>query len=133
MLDRVSVYTPQALAVLRIVTGVLFVHAGMTVLFNLPPPMQAPPPGMETLMTIAGVIEFVGGLLILVGFLTRPVAFVLCGFMAAAYWGFHFPMDPFPNNNFGVPAILYCFIFLYLFFAGPGAWSIDTVREGAAA
>lgn len=80
-------------------------------------------------MTTAGVLELVGGALILVGWLTRPVAFVLCGFMAVAYWGFHFPMNPWPNNNLGVGAILYCFIFLYLFLAGAGPWSIDAARK----
>lgn len=136
MFDRFSAYAPQGLAILRIVTGLLFVHAGLAVLFNLPPPPAAPgplPPEMQTLMTIAGVLELVGGLLILVGWLTRPTAFVLCGFMAVAYWGFHFPSGPWPNNNFGVGAILYCFIFLYLFLAGPGTWSIDTMRARASA
>ena len=128
MFDRFSAYAPHGLAVLRIVTGLLFVHAGLAVLFNFPPPPPGSPPEMATLMTVAGWIELLGGLFILVGWLTRPVAFVLCGFMAAAYWGFHFPMSPFPNNNFGVSAILYCFIFLYLFLAGPGTWSIDTMR-----
>jgi putative oxidoreductase len=130
MLDRLSNFAPQALAILRIVTGILFVHAGMTVLFNIPastyPP---PPPEMATLMTIAGILELAGGILILIGLLTRPVAFILCGMMAVAYWGFHFPMNPWPNNNLGVAAILYCFIFFYLFFAGPGAWSVDGLRR----
>jgi putative oxidoreductase len=129
--DRLSAYAPQALAILRIVTGVLFVHGGVVVLFNIPastyPP---PPPEMSTLMTIAGVLELVGGLLIFLGFLTRPVAFILCGMMAVAYWGFHVPINPWPANNLGVAAILYCFIFFYLFFAGPGAWSIDGIRRG---
>ena len=128
--DQLSAYAPQALAILRIVTGVLFIHGGVQILFNIPastyPP---PPPEMSTLMTIAGVLELVGGVLIFLGFLTRPVAFILCGMMAVAYWGFHVPMDPWPANNLGVAAILYCFIFFYLFFAGPGAWSIDGIRR----
>lgn len=119
--DRLSTYAPQALAILRIVTGVLFIHGGVQILFNVPastyPP---PPPEMSTLMTIAGVLELVGGVLIFLGFLTRPVAFILCGMMAVAYWGFHVPIDPWPANNLGVAAILYCFIFFYLFVAGPG-------------
>lgn len=133
MLDRFSAYAPHGLAILRIVTGLLFVHAGLTVVFNFPPPVQPSPPEIQTLMTVAGWLELVGGLFILVGWLTRPVAFVLCGFMAVAYWGFHFPMSPFPNNNFGVSAILYCFIFLYLVLAGPGTWSVDTMRTRATA
>jgi putative oxidoreductase len=130
--DRLAGYAPEALAILRIVTGVLFVHSGIAVLFNIPastfPP---PPPGMATLMTIAGILELVGGALIFLGFLTRPVAFILCGMMAVAYWGFHVPMNPWPTNNLGVAAILYCFIFFYFFFAGPGAWSVDGIRRGS--
>jgi putative oxidoreductase len=118
---------------LRMATGLLLVHAGIQVLFNFPAMPAASPPEMATQMLVAGILELVGGLLILVGFLTRPAAFILCGMMAVAYWAFHFPMDPFPNNNFGVPAILYCFIFLYLFVAGPGAWSLDGMRSRVAA
>ena len=131
MSDRLSQYAPQALALLRIVTAVLFIHGGVGILFNIPastyPP---PPPEMATLIMIAGILELVGGLFILVGFLTRPVAFILCGMMAVAYWGFHLPINPWPNNNLGVAAILYCFIFFYLFFAGLGAWSGDELRRG---
>src|SRR5687767_3579460 len=105
MFDRLAAYSPQALAILRIVTGLLFVQAGVQVLFNLPPF-----PGVESLMTspqmvAAGVLELVGGLLILIGLLTRPVAFIMCGFMAVAYWGFHFPASPFPTINMGIAAI----------------------------
>ena len=126
MSDGLSRYQPQALAVLRIVTALLFVHGGMVLLFNLPPPPGPIPPEMKTLMLIAGILELVGGFLVLIGFLTRPVAFILSGFMAVAYWGFHFPMSPWPAINMGVPVILFCFIYLYLVFAGPGAWSVDS-------
>ena len=129
--DRLSTYAPQALAILRIVTGVLFIHGGVLILFNIPASTYPPPqPELSTLMTMAGVLELVGGVLIFLGFLTRPAAFILCGMMAVAYWGFHVPIDPWPANNLGVAAILYCFIFFYLFFAGPGAWSIDEIRRG---
>jgi hypothetical protein len=107
---------------------------------------------METLLLIAGILELVGGFLILVGFLTRPVAFVLSGMMAVAYWSFHAPMNPFPSNDLGAAAILFCFVFFYLVFAGrlkqlkqkeagpdielkrkpataPGAWSVDNARR----
>jgi putative oxidoreductase len=130
MSDRLSRYAPEALAVLRIVTAVLFIHGGVQILFNIPastyPP---PPPEMTTIMTIAGILELAGGFFLLVGFLTRPVAFILCGMMAVAYWGFHVPINPWPNNNLGISAILYCFIFFYLFVAGPGAWSVDDLRS----
>ena len=129
MSDRLSRYQPQALAVLRIVTALLFVHGGMVLLFNLPPPPAPIPPELHTVMLIAGVLELVGGILVLLGFLTRPVAFILSGFMAVAYWGFHFPMSPWPAVNMGIPPILFCFIYLYLVFAGPGAWSVDASRR----
>jgi putative oxidoreductase len=87
------------------------------------------PEGMGALMLIAGLLELVGGLLVLVGFLTRPVAFVLSGQMAVAYFFGHAPQGFFPVSNFGDAAILFCFIFLYLVFAGPGAWSVDNARR----
>jgi putative oxidoreductase len=122
MTERLSAYAPHSLAVLRIVAGLLFVHSGLIVLFNIPASTYPAPPEE---MTIAGWMELVGGAFILVGFLTRPVAFILSGMMAVAYWGFHVPMNFWPANNLGVAAILYCFIFLHLVFAGAGPWSID--------
>lgn len=132
--ERLSTYAPQALAVLRIVTALLFFASGVFHLFNFPAsPFPPNPPEMATLMLTAGVLEFVGGLLLIVGLLTRPTAFVLTGMMAVAYWGFHAPMGWSPVINMGVPAILYCFIFFYLVFAGPGAWAIDAARSRSAA
>ncbi len=84
-------------------------------------------------MFAAGLLEFVGGALLIVGLLTRPTAFVLSGMMAVAYWGFHFPMGPWPATNMGMTAILFCFVFLYLVFAGPGAWAVDTLRHSRTA
>lgn len=77
---------------------------------------------------LAAILETVGGLAILLGVFTRPVAFILAGEMAVAYWMAHAPRDVFPVNNGGDAAILFCFVFLYLFFAGPGSWSIDGRR-----
>ena len=126
MIDRLSAYAPQALAVLRIVAALLFIEAGSVLLFNIPPSVYPPPPPeMKTLMLIAGILEFAGGFLILIGFLTRPVAFILSGMMAVGYWMVHAPMSLFPTQNMGAAAILFCFVFLYLVFAGPGAWSVD--------
>ena len=129
MTDRLSAYAPHAIAVLRIVTALLFFSSGLFHLFNFPatnfPP---PPPEMATLLFIAGVRELVGGLLLIVGLLTRPTAFVLTGMMAVAYWGFHAPMSPWPVANMGATAILYCFVFFQLVFTGPGAWALDNVR-----
>lgn len=130
MLDRLSAYSPHALGLLRIVTGVLFLEAGVYHVFGWPtldfPP---PPPEMATILLVAGWMELVGGILIIAGYLTRPTAFILSGMMAVAYWGFHAPMSFWPVANMGAGAILYCFIFLYLVFAGPGAWSLDAMLK----
>ncbi len=131
-------YAPIALAVLRIVVALLFIEHGTQKLFGFPA-MQMPgggPPiggsGLPPILLVAGILEFVGALAILVGFMTRPVAFVLAGEMAVAYWIGHAPLSFFPMQNFGEPAILFCFVFLYLIFAGPGAFSIDGRGEGEA-
>lgn len=122
MFDRLSSYSPQALGILRIITAWLFIAHGTQKLFGFPVAAQAP---TEGLMLVAGILELVGGLLILVGFATRPVAFILCGMMAVAYWIGHAPMGVWPVGNFGDAAVLFCFIFGYMVFAGPGAWSFD--------
>lgn len=134
MLDGLSKYQPQALAVLRIMTALLFIEHGTQKLFGFPAPADPAMAGggLSGLMLVSGILEAFGGLLILIGLLTRPVAFILCGFMAVAYFMAHAPQNFFPVNNMGDAAILYCFIYLYLFFAGPGAWSVDHARSGAA-
>ena len=126
MFDRLSAYAPQAPAVLRIVAALLFIEHGTQKLFGFPVAAQGP---TEGLMLVAGILEVAGGLLILVGFLTRPVAFVLCGMMAVAYFIVHLPMNFWPVANFGDAAILFCFVFGYLVFAGPGTWSVDAARR----
>ena len=130
MSDTLSKYTPQALAVLRIMTALLFIEHGTQKLFGFPTTEWDM---SGALMTVAGMLETFGGLMILVGLLTRPVAFVLSGFMAAAYFMGHFSQGFFPVNNGGDAAALFCFVFLYLVFAGPGAWSVDTARQPALA
>jgi putative oxidoreductase len=122
MFDRLSAYAPQALAVLRIITALLFIEHGTQKLFGFPVPAAGP---TEGLMLLGGILELVGGILILIGFFTRPVAFILCGMMAVAYWMFHAPGSFWPVANMGDAAILFCFIFGYLVFAGPGAWSVN--------
>jgi putative oxidoreductase len=124
-------YSPQLLAVLRIVTALLFFEHGTQKLLGFPPMpagMEAPA-GMNPMMLFAGILELVGGLLIAVGFLTRPTAFILSGEMAVAYFIGHAPMGFFPATNMGDAAILYCFIFLYLVAAGPGAWAVDNAAQ----
>jgi putative oxidoreductase len=97
-------------------------------MFGYPPsPMPMPPFSFMTQMGIGAFLEVFGGLLIMLGFLTRPVAFILAGEMAVAYFQFHAPQSFFPTVNLGIPAILYCFLFLYLMVAGAGAWSIDSM------
>jgi putative oxidoreductase len=86
-----------------------------------------PPFSLMSEIGIGGMLEAFGGLAITLGFLTRPVAFVLAGEMAVAYFQFHHPQSFFPTTNMGIPAIMYCFFFLYLVFAGPGGWSIDAL------
>ncbi len=118
-------YAPQALAVLRIVAALLFMLHGSQKLLAFPAGQMPGPVELFSLFGIGGVLELVGGVLLLVGLFTRPVAFVLSGQMAVAYWMFHAPGSLYPVNNGGDAAILFCFFFLYLVFAGPGAWALD--------
>jgi putative oxidoreductase len=116
---------PALLSVLRIATGLLFLEHGTGKLLGIPhglPFIDKMPAG---LLYFTGGMELVGGVLIVLGLFTRPVAFILSGFMAAAYFMAHFPTSFFPAINMGEPAILFCFAFLYLAAAGPGPWAID--------
>jgi putative oxidoreductase len=124
-----SAHASKALAVLRIVSALLFIEHGTQKLFGFPQGGGASP-DLLSLHGLAGVLEFVGGLLILFGVRTRVAAFILSGEMAVAYWTAHAPRSFFPALNGGDAAILFCFVFLYLVFAGPGAWSWDE-RRGA--
>ena len=122
-------YSEKALALLRIVASVLFIEHATSKLFNFPPfPGGALPP-TGSLFWIAGVIELIGGLLLLFGLLSRPVAFLLSGEMAVAYFMIHAPKSTFPMLNGGEGAILFCFIFLFIAAAGPGEWSVDKARS----
>ncbi|WP_112945859.1 DoxX family protein [Rhizobium sp.] len=122
--ERLNAYQPYALAALRIVTALLFIEHGTMKLFAFPIPQGAGGP-LSPLFLFAALLEFIGGIAILVGFLTRPVAFILAGQMAVAYFMAHFPSGFFPAVNGGAEAILYCFVFLFLVFAGAGAFAID--------
>jgi putative oxidoreductase len=125
---------PYLQSVLRMVAGLVFMMPGAMILFAIPVGM---PPGGGTAVLfsqiwIGGVLELVGGALLLVGLFTRPVAFLLAGEMAVAYFQFHFPQSPWPTVNNGVAAIIYCFVWLYFSAAGAGPWSLDARRKSAA-
>jgi putative oxidoreductase len=127
MFNRLSRYAPLFLALLRIVAGLLFLEHGTQKLFGFPPGENVGV-AVGTLPWIAGVLEVVLGALITLGLFTRVAAFIASGQMAVAYWMAHAPQDLFPANNGGDAAILFCFVFLYLVFAGPGSPSLD--RDG---
>lgn len=117
-------WTHRAIGALRVVTALLFLEHGTAKLLGFPETTMGMPPPWS-LPWIAGVLELVGGLLLVAGFLTRPVAFILAGEMAVAYWMVHAPQSPFPLVNGGDAAILFCFIFLLFVATGAGAWSVD--------
>lgn len=119
-----SRWTPEALGALRIVAGLIFLEHGTQKLLGFPggPNAFAEPMSM---VWWAGVLELVLGAMIALGLYTRAAAFVAAGEMAVAYWYAHAPRDFFPVNNGGDAAILYCFLFLFLTFAGPGRWALD--------
>ena len=119
-----TAWSSRILSVLRIVVGLAFLDHGVSKFFGIP----AFPMPMNPLFTVAGGLELVGGTLILIGLFTRPVAFVLSGMCAVAYFMVHSPQGFFPLANGGEPAMLYCFIFLYFSAAGGGAWSADATR-----
>jgi putative oxidoreductase len=129
-MNRVEKYTPEALSIVRLVIGLLFLEHGTAKLLGFP----APPSGLPALMTLSwlqGLLELAGGTLITIGLFTRPTAFILSGNMAVAYFMAHAPKSFFPMLNGGDGAILYCFVFLLLFFAGPGRWSVDNQIKAA--
>lgn len=118
----------RMLSIFRIVAGLMFITFGTMKVFGYPPsPVPMPPIPLASQMGIGGMMEIVGGVLVVPGLFTRPVAFVLSGEMAVAYFQFHFPLAFFPPSNNGVPAVMYCFFFLYLVFAGAGEWSLDAL------
>lgn len=124
-LGSLNRFSPHALGLLRIATALIFILHGTQKLFGFPPPSQGSLPAMFTLFWFGAILEAAGGLLILIGLWTRPVAFILAGEMAYAYWMFHAPKSLYPTLNGGDAAILYCFVFFYLIFAGAGAFALD--------
>lgn len=127
MKELETIWAPRVLGVLRIVTALLFMEHGGQKLLGFPPTDRAMPE-LLTLLWFAGALELVGGFFVLIGLFTRPIAFLLSGEMAFAYWIAHAPRSLYPALNGGDASILYCFIFLYLAIAGAGAFSIDGAR-----
>ena len=122
--QRLTPLAPKALGLARIVAALAYLEHGSQKLFNLPASEDGAVPLMS-IFGLAGVLELGGGILLLLGLFTRPVAFILSGQMAVAYWMFHAPEGFYPANNGGDAAILFCFFFLYLVFAGPGAFALQ--------
>lgn len=124
---------PYLLSLLRIFTGLILAVSGTIILFGFPAAPPGPGGPMPSQMVVGGWLEFIGGLLLMVGFLTRPVAFLLSGMMAVAFFQFHFkgewPAGIVPNLNNGIPAAVLCFVYLFYSSAGAGRWSIDSARD----
>jgi putative oxidoreductase len=130
---RLGAFRPQLLSILRIITALLYLQHATMKLFHFPAmPMPAgatpPPSGGFSPFVLIGILELVGSLALIFGFWTRLFAFILSGEMAIAYWTAHAPHSFFPLLNFGESAVLFCFVFLYIAAAGPGAWAVDAQR-----
>jgi len=121
-------FTPQGIAALRVITGLLFIEHGLVKLAGFPEGAQPGVQPLTSLFGVGGLIELVTGLLVVVGLFTRPAAFIAAGQMAVAYFMFHAPAGFYPVLNGGEPAILFAFIFLLLSTTGAGAYSLDGLR-----
>ena len=124
--DTCAAWAPRVLSILRIMSALLLLQHGLSKFFGFPVAMNTP--AMFSLYWFAGAIEIVGGVLLLLGLFTRPVAFILAGELAFAYFLGHAPKGFYPLANGGEAAVLFCFVFFYLAFAGGGAWSVDAMR-----
>ena len=125
--NRLSAWSPQVLSILRIMAALLLMQHGTQKLLGFPSTGEPNEIALMSLMGLAGILELFGGALLLVGLFTRPVAFILSGFTAVAYFMAHAPRDFFPIINGGELAALYCFVFFFFVFAGGGAWSLDAL------
>ena len=121
-----TVWAPRVLSILRIMSALLFMAHGTQKLLGFPAPYGSP---LGTLGLVGGILELVGGALLAIGLFTRPVAFILSGQMAVGYFLIHAPKSFYPTLNGGDAAVLFCFVFFYFVFAGPGPWSVDAARS----
>ena len=129
MSETMAAWTPRALSVLRIITGLMIIEHGMAKLIGFPVVAAFANLKPLSLLGAAGFIELIGGALLILGLLTRPAAFILCGEMAVAYFMVHAPKGFYPLINGGTLAIMYCFTCLYLSTAGAGPWSVDAAMK----
>ena len=124
-------WAPRALSVLRIVTAFLFMVHGSAKLLHVPHQAMFDNLKLMSQLGLQGVLELVGGGLLVIGLFSRPIAFLLCGDMAVAYFIAHWPKNWLPLLNGGELAVMFCFVFLYVWIAGPGPWSVDAaMRRG---
>ena len=131
MMETLTAWAPRALSVLRIITGLMIIQHGMAKLLGFPVVASFANLNPLSLIGAAGFIELIGGALLIIGFLTQPVAFIVSGEMAFAYFMAHAPKSFFPLINGGTLAIAFCFTCLYLATAGAGPWSVDaTMKRG---
>ena len=131
MMETLTAWAPRALSVLRIITGLMIIQHGMAKLLGFPVVASFANLNPMSLIGAAGFIELIGGALLIIGFLTQPVAFIVSGEMAFAYFMVHAPKSFFPLINGGTLAIAFCFTCLYLATAGAGPWSVDaTMKRG---
>jgi putative oxidoreductase len=130
-MSQLETWSPRVLAAVRIITALLFIEHGLMKLVAFPAAVPGLPSPLPGILVAAALIEIVGGALIAVGLFTRIAAFICSGEMAAAYFMFHAPQSFWPAVNQGDAAILFCFVFLYLAFAGAGAWSVDAYLPSA--
>ena len=131
MMETLTAWAPRALSVLRIITGLMIIQHGMATLLGFPVVASFANLNPLSLIGAAGFIELIGGALLIIGFLTQPVAFIVSGEMAFAYFMVHAPKSFFPLINGGTLAIAFCFTCLYLATAGAGPWSVDaTMKRG---
>ena len=130
-MPNLSAWAPRVLSIVRVIAALLFMEHGLMKLLHFPAPQPGVPTPLPAILVAAAWIEVVGGALIALGLFTRAAAFIASGEMAAGYFMVHAKQSFWPGINEGDAAILFCFVFLYLVFAGGGAWSLDRLVRKA--